>query len=75
MKTILIIIILFASLSVARGQQWRVFTQHNSGLPGHPVSSLAYDEREHCIWMGATHTITKFDWLNWVVFDTINSLL
>ena len=74
MKTILIIIILFSSISVARGQQWRVYTQHNSGLPG-SVLTLAYDESEHCIWMSSAKTFTKFDWLNWVVYDTSNSPL
>jgi len=78
MKTLINIIIgifLMASIAEGQGPQWRVYTPHNSELPGLPVSSLAWDQKNNCIWMCAEGSIAKFNWSNWSIYDTTNSPL
>lgn len=75
LSKIIIILFLFVSLAKAQAPQWRVYTPQNSGLPYPSVRSLAVEKDSmgrNIIWMGVGG-LTKFDGLNWMVYNSSNS--
>jgi len=76
MKTLIIALwlFLFSFQLFAQDPNWKVYTPANSGLPDLPLSSIAIDNND-IKWIVASNSLIKFDWINWEVFDSSNSLM
>jgi len=76
MKTLIIALwlFLFSFQLFAQDPNWKVYTPANSGLPDLPLSSIAIDNSD-IKWIVASNSLIKFDWINWEVFDSSNSLM
>ena len=61
-------------LTFSQDTTWKVFTPANSGLPNLPLSSVAIDNND-IKWIVAAANLIRFDWNNWEVFDSSNSIL
>jgi hypothetical protein len=66
--------LLFSFQLFAQDPNWKVYTPANSGLPDLPLSSIAIENND-IKWIMTTNSLIKFDWINWEVFDSSNSLM
>ena len=76
MKTLNIALwfLLFSFQLFAQDPNWKVYTPANSGLPNLPLSGVAIDNND-IKWIVAYNSIIKFDWINWEVYDSSNSII
>jgi len=67
-------IFLFSFQLFAQDPNWKVYTPANSGLPVLLLSGVAIDNND-IKWIVASNSLIKFDWINWEVFDSSNSVI
>ncbi len=67
-------IILFSLQLSAQNPNWKVYTSENSGLPDLNLYNLAIDKND-IKWIIADTSIIRFDWTNWDVFNSSNSII
>jgi len=66
--------ILFPFQLFAQDPNWKVFTSANSGLPDLSLHKIAIDNYD-IKWIVASNSLIRFDWMNWEVFDSSNSII
>jgi ligand-binding sensor domain-containing protein len=76
MKTlnIALLFLLFSFQLFAQDPNWNVYTPANSGLPDLPLGKIAIDNND-IKWIVASNGLVRFDWINWEVFDSSNSII
>jgi ligand-binding sensor domain-containing protein len=71
-RAAILLILFLPFFTYSQNPQWIVYTHQNSGLPGNFVSSIAIDTN-NIKWIGTSEGLAKFNGLNWIIYDTINS--
>jgi hypothetical protein len=67
-------VILFSNLIFSQIPIWQVYTPENSGLPDRILRGLAVDQ-DDIKWIFSDTSIIKFDWVNWELFNSDNSII
>ncbi|MFZ7113757.1 MAG: T9SS type A sorting domain-containing protein [Bacteroidota bacterium] len=69
------LLVLFSfSPIILLSQQWKNWNTGNSGINTNSINSLAIDSSNN-VWLATNFGITKFDGINWTIYNDVNSPL